>query len=172
MQGIRSGEAFAIHGGPVHFVCYGRDGTIKWEEIVPKNLVVNAGLAKLLDVGLIGSTAVASWYCALIGTGGTVASGDTMASHAGWTELTNYATAARGAFVFVRTDLVVSNSASTLSYSISTAGSVMGAAVCSDATKGGSLGTLLCGVAFTAGDKATSDGDTLTITYALSAADA
>ena len=38
--------------------------------------------------------------------------------------------------------------------------------------KGGSSGVLLCGVAFTAGDKAVTDGDTLTITYSISMADA
>lgn len=166
------GDAVTFHGGPVHFVCYDRDGNMKWEEIVPKNLVVNAGLEKLLDVGFIGSSAVATWYCGLVGTGETIASGDTLATHAGWTELTNYATAARGAFVFVRTDRTVSNSASTLSYSINTAGSIAGAFVADDSTKGGSTGTLLAAVAFTSGDKATSDGDTLTITYAFSAADA
>lgn len=171
MYGLRS-EGFKLHGGPVHFACYSRDGAIKWEVIEPHNMVVNDGLAKLLDVMFIGSTQIATWYCGLIGTGGTVASGDTVATHGGWTELTNYATAARATFVFARTDLVASNSASTISYAINTAGSVMGAFIVSDATKGGSLGTLFSGVAFTAGDKSTSDGDTLTITYALSAADA
>lgn len=164
-------EGVGFHGGPVQFVLYGRDGTIKWEELVPKNLVVNDGLNKLLDVGLIGSSAVASWYCGLVGTGETIASGDTMSTHAGWSEVTNYATAARGEFVFARTDQTVSNSASTLSYSINTAGSIAGAFITSDSTKGGSAGTLLCAVAFNSGDKATSDGDTLTITYSFSAAD-
>lgn len=171
MQRIRSGDAFAIHGGPVRFVLYGVDGVVKWEEVVEHNLIVNAGLDKLLDVALIGSSAVASWYGGLIGTGGTIASGDTMSVHAGWAELTNYATASRGQFVFARVDRLVSNSAATLSYSINTAGSIMGAFITSDATKGGSAGVLFSGVAFSAGDKATSDGDTLTITYAVTGAD-
>ena len=169
---IDSGAAVAFHGGPVHVVCHSRDGTLKWEELIPKNLVVNAGLNKLLDVGLIGSSAVAAWYCGLVGTGETIAAADTMSSHAGWAELTNYATASRGQFVFARTDQVVSNSASTLSYSINTAGSIAGAFITSDATKGGSAGVLLCAVAFNSGDKGTSADDTLTITYAFSAADA
>jgi hypothetical protein len=169
-MGIGIGDAVAFHGGPVHFVCRSRDGTIQWEEIVPKNLVVNAGLDKLLDLGLMGSTAITAWYCGLIGTGGTIASGDTMSSHAGWTELINFATAARGQFTWARVGRLVSNSAATLTYSINTAGSIMGAFVTSDSTKEGSAGVLLCGVAFTAGDKAVTDGDSLTITYSFSAA--
>jgi len=165
-------DSIGIRGGPWCFICYDKHGNIKWEEVVPKNLVVNAGLNKLLDVGLVGSTAVATWYCGLIGTGETIASGDTMASHAGWTEVTAYGTAARAAFTFVRTNQTVSNSAATISYAINTAASIAGAFVSSDSTKSGTTGTLLAGVAFASGDKGMSDGDTLTVTYAITASDA
>lgn len=172
MEQRGAAATIALHGGPVIFDCIGPDGRRKWTVIEPKNMVVNVGLQKLLDVGLMGSSAIATWYCGLIGTGGTIASGDTMATHAGWTELTNYGTATRAVFVGVRTAQAVTNSASTISYAINTAGSIMGAFLVSASNKGGSTGTLLCGVAFSAGDKAVTDGDTLTITYSVSMADA
>ena len=149
---------------------YRPDNSLKWE-VLEKNMVVNVGVQKLLDILLMGSAAIATWYVGLAASSMTVASADTMASHGGWTESTVYATAARGVFVGVRTALAVTNSASTISYSISTAGTIGGAFLASDATKGGSLGTLLCAVVFTAGDKAVTDGDTLTVTYSFSAAD-
>ena len=53
-----------------------------------------------------------------------------------------------------------------------TANTIGGAFLASTNNKGGSTGTLLCVVTFTAGDKAATAGDTLTVTYSFSAADA
>lgn len=172
-QGMRAGaaESVAMHGGPVVVQCFAPDGTLKWEVIEPKNLVVNVGLRWMLDVLLGGSTAVATWYVGLVATGGTIASADTMSSHAGWTELTGY-TGNRAEYVDVRTLQTVSNSASAATFGINTAQSVAGALITSNNTKGGSAGLLLCAVAFTGGDRAAADGDTINVTYTFSAADA
>lgn len=157
------GEFFVQNRGP--------DGELKWE-VREKNMVVNAGLQHLLDVLFAGSTQVTTWYLGLAGSSMTVASGDTVASHAGWTEITGYTTATRAVYVDVRTNQLVSNSASTISYAINTANTIGGAFLASTNNKGGSTGTLLCAVTFTGGDKAASDGDTLTVTYTFQAADA
>lgn len=170
---MRAGAAATIgmHGGPIVVQCFGPSGALKWEVIEPDNLVVNAGLRWLLDSTISGSSAVTTWYVGLVATGGTIASADTMSSHAGWTELTGY-TGNRAEYVDVRTNQSISNSASAATFGITTAQSVGGALISSSATKGGSAGVLLCAVAFTGGDRAASDGDTINVTYTISAADA
>ena len=151
---------------------FGPDGELKWE-VIEKNIVVNAGLNLILDVLFAGTAnAVDPWYVGLAGSSLTAASGDTMSSHAGWTEITGFTTAARAIFVDARTNQQVSNSASTISYAINTANTIGGAFLASTNNKGGSTGTLLSVVTFTGGDKAATDGDTLTVTYTFSAADA
>lgn len=171
-ESVRAGAAasVAVRGGPVVVQCFGPDGALKWEVVEPKNLVVNVGLNWLLDVLLRGSAAVATWYVGLVATGETIASADTMSAHAGWTELTGY-TGNRAEYVDARTNQTVSNTASAATFAINTAQSVAGALITSDATKGSSAGTLLCAVAFTGGDRAASDGDTINVTYTFSAAD-
>lgn len=65
-----------------------RDGRVLWEEDV-KNLVVNAALDSLLSVYFDAATQITTWYLGLKGSG-AVAAGDTLASHAGWSEITDY----------------------------------------------------------------------------------
>lgn len=164
---LRAGAALC---GEFLLQCFDVENEQKWL-VQERNMVVNVGLQHLLDVLFAGSAQTNPWYCGLAGSSMTAASGDTMASHGGWTEATNYGTAGRAVFVDARTNQLVSNSASTISYSVNTAGTIGGAFLASDNTKGGSLGTLLCAVTFTGGDKAVTDGDTLTVTYTFSAAD-
>lgn len=147
------------------------DGQLKWA-VREKNLVVNAGITKMLQVLFAGCAVVSTWYVGLAGSSLTAASGDTMASHAGWTEITGFGTATRAVFVDVISGKAVTNSASTVAYAINTANTIGGAFLASTNNKGGSTGTLLCVVTFTAGDKAATAGDTLTVTYSFSAADA
>lgn len=66
-----------------------RRGVVIWEETA-HNLVVNGGLDSLLNVYFDAATQITAWYLGLKGTG-TVAAGDTLASHAGWAEITDYA---------------------------------------------------------------------------------
>ena len=170
--GAGASSIVALHGGPVIFQCYGPDGTLKWEVIEPDNMVVAAGINSMLDVLFAGSANVVDpGYVGLVGTGGTIASGTTMASHAGWTELTGYTAATRATYVDARSTHTVTNSASAATFEINTAQSIMGAFLASTSNKGGSTGTLLCAVAFTGGDRAASDGDTLNVTYTFTAAD-
>jgi hypothetical protein len=120
------------------------------------------------------ATQVATWYVGLItgpGSGTTIAAGDTLASHAGWTEFTNY-TGNRKTAVFATATTadpsVVTNSASPASFIISGGGgTVAGAFLCSVAT--GTSGTLFSASDFQSpGDRVVVAGDTLNVTYTFS----
>lgn len=148
-------------------VCYGADGQEKWRECVP-NLVVNVGLDDLLDKYFKGSTYTAAWHVGLKGAG-TIAAGDTMASHAGWAEITAYTGDRKSLVLGTVASQSVSNSASPASFAINGTATVAGAFICVGAT-----GT--AGVLYGAADFGTSrsviDGDTLNVTATLTTASA
>lgn len=146
--------------------------SMKWED-GGHNLVVNEGLQHILDILYLSATAqVDPWYCLIMNGTPSVAAGDTMSSHAGWTENQNYSEAVRQTYTDVRTAQSVDNSAAKATYSIDTdTQTIGGAALCSVSTKGGTTGTLLSGAAFTGGNKSADNGDTLQVTYTFTAAD-
>lgn len=149
--------------------CYGPDGSLKWEEVV-HNLVVNEGLDDVLNQYFKGSAYTAAHYVGLSnGTGMTIAAGDTMASHVGWTENQNYTEATREALTLgTVSGQSVDNSASKASFSINTNSQTIGGIfITTNSTKGGTTGTLYGGGAFTGGDKAVDSGDTLNVTVTL-----
>jgi hypothetical protein len=77
--------------------CIGADGQLKWEAS-SHNLVVNVGLKDMNDKYFTGAAYTATWYVGLIYrpcSGNNPAAADTMASHAGWTEVTDYSQAWR-----------------------------------------------------------------------------
>jgi len=86
-------------GGVFTIWCYGPDGELKWKD-TSANIVVNQGLQHMLDVLFSGSAQVDPWYIGLIDddTSTSLVAGDTLASHAGWTENANY-TGDRKAYV-------------------------------------------------------------------------
>lgn len=139
-------------------------GTL-WRESA-KNLVVNVGLDDLLDKRFKASAFTASDFVGLKGTG-AVAAGDTMASHAGWSELTLYSEASRQALTLgAVSGQSVDNSASKASFSINATGTVAGAFVNTDNTKGGTTG-ILYGAADFAASRSVNNGDTLNVTVTL-----
>ncbi len=135
-------------------------GTGGWRELVP-NLVVTVGKNDLLDKYFKGSAYTAAWYMGLKGTGSIVA-GDTLASHAGWSEVTPYA-GNRPAITFGTTS-GGSNTATAVSYSINATATVAGAFVCS-------VNTGTSGILYSASDFAASrsvvSGDTLNVTLTV-----
>ena len=145
--------------------CRDKHGAIKWTDTW-ENRVVNEGLNHLLDVALSGATQITSWFVGLTDGTPTDAAGDTMASHAGWTEVTAYTEATREAWVDggVST-LSVDNSGSPASFSINTNSTTVGGAfLVSNGAKGGATGVLYAVGAFSAGDKSLDSGDTLDVT--------
>ena len=156
--------------------CHDAQGNLKWEAEAP-NLVVNVGLQDMNSKYFTGSAYTAAWYLGLYGAGSTnnPAAGDTMASHAGWTEVTAYSQATRPACTFgtpsTANPSVATNSASPATFSINATTTVGGAFLVSNSTKGGTTGTLYSAADFSSpGDRAVVSGDTLSVTYTLSLA--
>jgi hypothetical protein len=166
-------EAKARAGGVYKVQCVGADGHVKWEEEM-HNLVVNQGLQSMVSVYLDGATQITTWYIGLItgpGSGTTIAAGDTLASHAGWTEFTNYSGNRKTATFGTATTAdpsVIDNTASPASFSISGAGgTVAGAFLASVDT--GTSGTLFSASDFQSpGDRVVVSGDTLNVQYTFS----
>jgi hypothetical protein len=136
------------------------------------NLVVNVGLDDSLDKHLKGSGFTAAWYVGLTDGTPTVAAADTMASHAGWTEVTAYDEAVRQTLTLgAVSGQSVDNSAAKAVFTIDTNNTTIGGAfVVTDSTKGGSSGILYGVGAFTAGDKTIDDNDVLNVTVTATAA--
>jgi hypothetical protein len=159
-------------GGVFTVQCFDKDGNLKWEEKNP-NLVVNEGLKYMNDTFFTGSGFTAGWFLGLVtgpGAGNTYAAGDTLASHAGWTEFTNYS-GNRGGITFGAATLadpsVISNGTPVTFTVTSTGGTVAGAFLTDVAT--GTGGILFSVSNFQApGDRAVVAGDTLNVTYNFS----
>lgn len=157
--------------GRYEFECRDASGRLKWRDTI-ENIVVNTGLDYLLDVALSGGSQLSSWFVGLTDGTPTVAAGDTMSTHAGWSEVTAYSEATRQAW----TDGGVSsqsvdNSASKASFSVNGSATVGGAFLASDNTKSGTTGTLYSVGAFSGGDRAVVNGDTLLVTATFTMAD-
>lgn len=154
-----------------HFTCFDKAGNLKWEESI-NNIVVDTGLVHTLDVVLDAGTPITTWYLGLYDGSPTPAFGSTMASLGG-TEFTEYANATRPALVFgtaTATGPGATLTATQLSFAINAnAQTAGGAFITSDSTKGGATGTLYGGAAFTGGNKAVDDGDTLNVDVTINA---
>jgi hypothetical protein len=166
--------------GKYHVECRDKDGNLKWEADT-KNLVVNAGLAYMAGSALTSVTQITSWYLGLYGAGAsnTPAAGDTMASHAGWTEIAPYSNATRVAATFATATTanpsVATNSASPAVFNINATATVGGAFLTSQSAKtpnsGYNTGTLFSAADFgSPGDRSVVSGDTLSVTYTFSLA--
>lgn len=150
--------------------CYDKDGNLKWED-ANHNLVVNVGLQYLAGSALTSTTQITSWYIGLYGAGAsnTPAASDTLASHAGWTEVTNYSGTRKLVSWTAATNAnpSVAASSAAVSFTMNATTTVGGAFLCS-ATSGTS-GTLFSAADFQSpGDRSVVSGDIITVTYSLS----
>ena len=171
----KAGEA-AQATGVYRVECRDKDGKLKWTA-ESKNLVVNVGLQYMAGSALTSTTQITTWYLGLYGAGAsnTPAAGDTMASHAGWTEVTAYSNANRVTATLVTATTanpsVVTNTASPAVFNINGTATVGGAFLTSDNTKGGTTGTLFSAADFgSPGDRSVVNSDTLSVTYTFSLA--
>lgn len=145
--------------------CFDKDGNLKWRVEGP-NLVVNVGKDDILEQYFNGSTYTASHFVGLTESSPTPAAADTMASHGGWTEDQNYSEGTRPAYnPGAAASQSIDNSASKASFSINAGTTLGGAFVTTNSTKGGTTGTLVSVIAFTGGNQAVSNGDTVNVTY-------
>lgn len=169
-EGLKATGKFLIE-------CYDKDGKLKWTD-ESKNLVVNVGLQYMAGTSLDGSTArITSWYLGLYGAASSnnPAAGDTMSSHAGWTEVTDYTEATRPAATFAAATnanpSVVTNSSNKAQFTMNATVTVGGAFLTSNNTKGGTSGTLFSAKDFSApGDRNVVSGDVVLVTYTFSLA--
>ena len=171
----KAGEA-AQATGVYHVECHDKDGNLKWTA-KSKNLVVNVGLQYMAGSALTSVTQITTWYLGLYGAGAsnTPAAGDTMSSHAGWTEIVPYSNANRvtATLATATTDnpSVVTNTASPAVFNINATATVGGAFLTSSNTKSGTTGTLFSAADFgSPGDRSVVSGDTLSVTYTFSLA--
>lgn len=134
------------------------------------NIVVDSGKNYLLDSGLAGAVAIASWYIGLTAGTPTPNAGDTLASHAGWTEVTAYTEAARPTWSAGSVSgASVSNSSAAATFSINADSTTIGGAfLASNNVKGGTTGTLYSIGAFASGDVTLNNGSTLQVTATFS----
>ena len=175
IAGTQSGEQ-AKATGVYHVECRDKDGNLKWSADT-KNLVVNAGLAYMAGTALTSVAQITTWYIGLYGAGAsnTPAAGDTMSSHAGWTEVVAYSNATRVAATFVTATTanpsVVTNAASPATFNINATSTVGGAFLTSGSAKSGTTGTLFSAADFAApGDRSVVSGDIISVTYTFSLA--
>ena len=169
------GSKDAVRAGGVFVVeCFDKDGNLKWS-VEEDNLVVNVGLQYMAGTALTSTAQITTWYLGLItGPGVTTSASDTMSSH-GWTEFTGYSNSTRVTCSFgsatTANPSVITNSGSPAAFSINATGTVGGAFLTSNNTKGGTTGTLYSAADFSSpGDRSVVSGDTLSVTYTLSLA--
>jgi hypothetical protein len=175
IAGTKSNEQARATG--VYYVeCHDKDGQLKWSA-ESKNLVVNVGLQYMAGTALTSVTQITTWYIGLYGAGAsnTPAAGDTMSSHAGWTEVVPYSNATRVAATFATATTanpsVVTNSASPATFTINATATVGGAFLTSGSAKSGTTGTLFSAADFASpGDRSVVSGDILSVTYTFSLA--
>ena len=184
LQTKADGQEQVSIAGYYHVECRDAAGNLKWKDEFP-NLVVAVGKQLMLDTLLKGSSySVVGPYLGLIsGSGSTFAATDTMSSHGGWTEFTNYTvggSAVRGTAVFgsstssgVSPSNVTTSAASAITYTITGAGGTVGGCFLvlgsgASSTQGNTGGTLYSAGNFSTA-KVTTAGDTVSVTYSTTA---
>lgn len=164
VEGMSAGGVFTV-------TCYDSAGNQKWVDIAP-NLVVNTGLQDMNTKYFTGSTYTATWYVGLVGntsSNTTFSGGDTLASHAGWEENSNYS-GNRKAATFGAATLAdpsnINNASSTASFTMNANATISGAFLANVAT--GTSGTLFSVSDFQSpGDRQVVSGDVLNVTYSF-----
>jgi hypothetical protein len=174
-----SGEEFGLNG-VYTFTCYDQDGNVKWEDAF-ENLTTNVGRQNLLD-SYFANTGGGAVVMGLMTNNAVPASipayTDTQASHAGWFEAgaanapTYSGTRKTPAFSTATNanPSVLSTSAAVV-FSMTGSGTVTGAFINIGGTStiDNTTGTLFSAGNFTAGSKTVTSGDTINVTYTLSA---
>ena len=181
--GAKANETLGIEGH-YHVECRDKDGNIKWSETFA-NLVNAVGKELMLNTLLRtpGTYTTTGMYLGLVsGASPTFGTGsDTMLSHAGWTEFSNYTvggSAVRGTPTFsaaTSTGSTPSNvttcAAAAITYTITGAGGTVGGCflvIGGTSAFGNTTGTLYSAGAF-ATAKITTAGDTVSVTYSTTA---
>jgi hypothetical protein len=173
-------------GGVFHFVRYDKHARFwrdkktgkfrhgfgrKLDEWDAYNKIPNVELDHILATEFTSGAQITAWYIGLMNATPSVAAGDSMSSHAGWTEYTNYSQATRVAYTGVESSQAVTNSASPAIFTVNAGSTTCGGAfITSGSAISGSTGTLAAEAAFTGGNRSPANGDQIVMTYSISAA--
>lgn len=161
--------------GRYEFKCFGEDGKLKWSDSI-ENTVMTLGKDALLTNALKGSSYTAAVYVGLISSvsyTGVPVVGDTMSSHATWTEAgaANAPTfAARVAATFGTAGSGSLATSSSSNFTMTGAGTVKGAMIVfngATSTIANTSGTLYAAGLFS-GDKAVVTNDVIQVSYTTS----
>ncbi len=155
--------------------CFDAQGNLKWSDSI-KNLTTNVGRASLID-SYFANTGGGAIVMGLKGTG-AAAYTDTQISHAGWLEVGNanaptYSGVRKTPTFASATNAnpsVLATSAA-VTFAMTGSGTVAGAFinVGGSSTIDSTTGVLFSAGDFTAGSKTVTSGDTINVTYTLSA---
>ena len=176
VRGAREQEEVILKGR-YDFECYDKDGNLKWKDVID-NVVCTVGKNVALDAFLAGAAyTVVGPFMGLISsvsytTGPAV--GDTMTSHAGWTEAGGLNaptyTAPRKTCAWSAATAGSKALSAALTFGITATGQINGAFVVYGT---GALSTIdnTAGILFSAGAfaafKSVSNGDTLNVSYSV-----
>lgn len=136
-----------------------------------RNRILNAGRTLALNV-LLGATAKpTNWYGGLISSTSysAIADADTMASHTGWTEFTSYNEAARQTLTFGTAASSSISTSSSITFTASAVGIVVGFFLVDVSTKGGSTGNIWCAGELSQ-NRSLQVGQTISVSYTAKAA--
>jgi hypothetical protein len=174
-RGAGQTEMFGLQG--VYTAkCFDAQGNLKWSDTI-ENLVTNVGRQNLLN-SYFGNTGGGAVVMGLKGTG-TAAYTDTQSSHGTWLEVgaTNAPTysGTRKTPTFssaTNANPSVLTTSAAVTFSMTSSGTVAGAFinVGGSSTIDNTTGTLFSAGDFTAGSKVVASGDTINVSYTLSAA--
>jgi hypothetical protein len=132
------------------------------------NAVTDVGLNAILDIMFHSATQITAWYIGLIDNASytALALADTMASHAGWIEFTDYSETYRQTWGAGAASSRSITDATAAEFSITDTGTLKGLFLCSEHTISGTTGTLWATAAF-ASNIVVANGDTARITYTI-----
>ena len=155
--------------GVYDFKCFDSEGNLKWEEKVD-NLITDVGARFLLDT-TFGGSANSTYFLGLMTATNVPANGDTMVSHAGWTEATGWSVPASNARATItwsaatsRSKAITAPASFTASGAVTLGGAFIVTGTGALATNASTAGTLYSAAAFGA-NKSLVLNDILQVSY-------
>ncbi len=157
----------ANHHGWFQAMCRNQDGSVAWLDTFPNGMTTD-GLTYAQGSAFAGLTQISTWYFLLIDSAGFTGlnATDTMAVHNGWAENQAYNEAVRPTWIYTTSGPTSSTSAVAV-FTVNANGTMVGIAVSSDPTKGGTTGILWSTGQFTLPQKVVI-GQIIELSYATS----